>query len=73
MDRFTVENAGGLAFLIAGCYGIDYWFGFFMSFVILFFAVFWLTKYGKGKGIGIALDMMGKPGEQKITLVHHNG
>ena len=73
MDRFTVENALGLTLLIACCYGIDYWFGVFMNFVILFFAVFWLTKYGKGKGIGIAQDMMGKPGEQKITLVHQNG
>ena len=73
MDRFTVENSLGLTLLIAGCYGIDYWFGVVMSFIILFFAVFWLTKYGKGKGISIAQDMMGKPGEQKITLVHQNG
>ena len=70
MDRENLGNALGYSILIFMCYYMGVPFGFFGSVIILFCGFFWLGKSAKGKGIGIAQDMMGKPGTQRIELVH---
>ena len=73
MDRANLWDAVGYTLLIAVCYSMDFVFGTLATLAILFFGLFWIKKNAKGVGIGIAQDMMGKPGHQRIEMVHIDG